>query len=63
MEEVMKARLERAKMLDYPEAISPPFEPYDPRYAAMGLPLDPYLRAFKLNPNLGFVAGIIRHLE
>uniref|UniRef100_M1CB15 Uncharacterized protein n=1 Tax=Solanum tuberosum TaxID=4113 RepID=M1CB15_SOLTU len=32
---------------------SPPFEPYDPRYAAMGLPMDPYLRAFKLNPNLG----------
>ncbi|KAL3381924.1 hypothetical protein AABB24_001829 [Solanum stoloniferum] len=43
----------RQSRIDYPQAISPPFEPYDPRYAAMGLPMDPYLRAFKLNPNLG----------
>ncbi|KAK6805000.1 hypothetical protein RDI58_002784 [Solanum bulbocastanum] len=43
----------RQSRMDYPQAISPPFEPYDPRYAAMGLPMDPYLRAFKLNPNLG----------
>ncbi|XP_055816688.1 uncharacterized protein LOC129886158 [Solanum dulcamara] len=40
--------------IDYPRVIRPaPYKLYDPRYAAIGLPVDPFLRAFKLNPNFG----------
>ncbi|XP_060219219.1 uncharacterized protein LOC132645955 isoform X6 [Lycium barbarum] len=39
---------------DYPRVIRPtPYSLYDPRYAAIGQPVDPLLRAPKQNPNFG----------
>ncbi|KAJ8572867.1 hypothetical protein K7X08_009378 [Anisodus acutangulus] len=42
----------RHSRIDYPSMIrSLPNSLYDPSYATIGLPVDPHLRALKLNPN------------
>lgn len=44
----------RQSRRDYPRVFRRiPNRLYDPRYAAIGLPVDPLLRAFELNPNFG----------
>ncbi|KAF3652813.1 putative mediator of RNA polymerase II transcription subunit 37a-like [Capsicum annuum] len=48
----------------YPGVISPtPYTLYDPRWADIGLPVDPILRAYKLNPDFLFSIMLFSHVS